>query len=172
MLTAPSPLAATHEIEPFDCDTPSLNDWLKRRALQNQASGATRTAVCCEANQVVAYYALASSAVAVSAARGRFRRNMLDRIPVVVLGRLAIATSHQRCGLGRALFQDAGRRMIHAAEAIGIRGLLIHALSDDAKAFYLQLGLDTSPLDPTTLMVTIAELRAALPNGYITPERR
>ena len=62
--------------------------------------------------------------------------------------------------------------MIHAAEAIGIRGLLIHALSDDAKAFYLQLGLDTSPLDPTTLMVTIAELRAALPNGYITPERR
>jgi GNAT superfamily N-acetyltransferase len=165
VLTPPSPLAATHELESFDCGTPSLNDWLKRRALQNQASGATRTFVCCEANQVVAYYALASSAVAVSAAPGRFRRNMPDPIPVVVLGRLAIATSHQRRGLGRALFQDAGRRVIHAAEAIGIRGLLVHALSEEAKAFYLQLGLDSSPLDPMTLMVTIANLRAALPPG-------
>jgi GNAT superfamily N-acetyltransferase len=165
VLTPPSPLAETHELESFDCGTPSLNDWLKRRALQNQASGATRTFVCCEANQVVAYYALASSAVAVSAAPGRFRRNMPDPIPVVVLGRLAIATSHQRRGLGRALFQDAGRRVIHAAEAIGIRGLLVHALSEEAKAFYLQLGLDSSPLDPMTLMVTIADLRAALPPG-------
>jgi len=163
VLTPPSPLAASHALEPFDCGTPSLNDWLKRRALQNQASGATRTFVCCEADQVVAYYALASSAVAVSAAPGRFRRNMPDPIPVVVLGCLAIATSHQRRGLGRALFQDAARRVIHAADAIGIRGLLVHALSEDAKAYYLQLGLDSSALDPMTLMVTIADLRAALP---------
>ena len=165
MLTSPSPLGAHHKLESFDCGTPSLNDWLKRRAVQNQASGATRTFVCCEDDQVVAYYALASSAVTVSAAPGRFRRNMPDPIPVVVLGRLAIATSHQRRGLGRALFQDAGRRVIHAAEAIGIRGLLVHALSEEAKAFYLQLGLDSSPLNPMTLMVTIADLRATLSPG-------
>jgi predicted N-acetyltransferase YhbS len=87
---------------------------------------------------------------------------MPDPIPVVVLGRLAVATSHQGLGLGRALFQDAARRVIHAANAIGIRGMLVHALSEDAKAFYLRLGLDESPLDPMTLMVTLADFRATV----------
>ena len=87
---------------------------------------------------------------------------MPDPIPVVVLARLAVATSYQGQSIGRALFQDAGRRVLHAAEAIGIRGLLVHALADDARNFYLNLGLDPSPLDPMTPMVTIADLKAAL----------
>ena len=97
---------------------------------------------------------------------------MPDPVPVVVLGRLAIARSHQRHGLGRALFQDAARRVMHAADAIGIRALLVHALSDEAKAFYLRLGLDASPLDPMTLMVTVADLRAALEAEAAPPPRR
>lgn len=116
----------------------------------------------CEDELVVGYYALASSAVAPAAAPGRFRRNVPDPIPVVALGRLAVATSHQGLGLGRALFQDAARRVIHAANAIDTRGMLVHALSEDAKAFYLRLGLDESPLDPMTLMVTLADLRATV----------
>jgi GNAT superfamily N-acetyltransferase len=135
---------------------------LKKRAFHNQQSGASRTFVTCDAGLVVGYYALASSAVAPAAAPGRFRRNMPDPIPVVVLGRLAVAASHQGQGLGRALFQDAARRVIHASDTIGIRGMLVHALSEDAKAFYLRLGLDESPLDPMTLMVTLADLRAAV----------
>jgi len=163
MLKAPQPLSINHVIDTFDCGVPSMNDWLKRRAAQNQASGATRTFVCTDANDhAIAYYALASSAIAPAATPGRFRRNMPDPIPVVVLARLAVATSYQGQSIGRALFQDAGRRVIHAAEAIGIRGLLVHALSDDARNFYLNLGLDPSPLDPMTLMVTIADLKAAL----------
>jgi GNAT superfamily N-acetyltransferase len=126
-------------------------------------SGASRTFVTCEANAVVAYYALASSAVTVAAKmRGRFRRNMPDPMPVVVLARLAVAKSHHGRGIGRALFQDAARRVIHAADTIGIRGLLVHALSEDAAAFYQRLGFDVSPLDPMILMVTLADLRAAL----------
>jgi GNAT superfamily N-acetyltransferase len=110
-------------------------------------SGASRTFVVCESGGVVAYCALAASAVAPDAAPGRFRRNMPDPIPVVVLARLAIAQPQQ--GLGRALFQDAANRVIHAADTIGIRGLLVHAISEEAKAFYLRLGLDPSPLEPT-----------------------
>lgn len=162
MLGAPEPLAAHHRLENFDSGVPSLDHWLRRRAAQNQASGATRTFVVCEGGTVVAYYALASSAVAPAAAPGRFRRNMPDPVPVVVLARLAVARSHQSRGLGRALFQDAARRVIHAAEAIGIRGLLVHAISEEAKAFYLRLGLDQSPLDSMTLMTTVADLQAAL----------
>ena len=163
MLKAPEPLAAHHKFDAFDCGVPSVNDWLKRRAAQNQASEASRSFVSTDnAGQVVAYYALASSAVTAAAAPGRFRGNMPDPIPVVVLARLAVSRSHHGQGLGRAMFQDAGRRVIHAAEAIGIRGLLVHALSDEAKAFYLKLGLDPSPLEPMTLMTTITELQSAL----------
>ena len=162
MLSAPEPLSHRHQLTSFDSGIPSLDDWLKRRAVQNQASGASRTFVTCENDTVVGYYALASSAVAPAATPGRFRRNMPDPVPVVVLGRLAVARSHQGKGLGRALFQDAARRVIHASEAIGIRGMLVHAISEEAKTFYLRLGLDESPLEPMTLMVTIADLRSAL----------
>jgi len=161
ILDAPEPLAARHVLDAFDCGVVSLNEWLQRRAAQNQATGASRTFVCTDGGRVIAYYALASSAVAASAAPGRFRRNMPDPVPVVVLGRLGIDRAYQGRGLGRAMFQDAGRRVIQAADAVGIRGLLVHALSDEAKAFYLRLGLDQSPLEPMTLMVTLQDLRAA-----------
>ena len=162
-LSAPEPLAPKHQLDGFVCGQPVLDEWLQRRARANQLTGASRTFVTCEAGAVIAYYALASSAVTVTTAPGRFRRNMPDPIPIVVLARLAVAKSHQGRGVGRAMFQDAARRVIHAADAIGIRGLLVHALSEDASAFYRRLGFDASPLDPMILMVTLADLRAASP---------
>jgi GNAT superfamily N-acetyltransferase len=162
MLSAPEPIANHHLLDSFNCGIATLNNWLKQRALQNQSSGASRCFVVCNGSDVVGYYALASSAVAAATATGRVRRNMPDPIPVVVLGRLAIDITQQGKGLGRALFQDAARRVINAADTIGIRGLLVHALSEEAKQFYLRIGLDESPLEPMTLMTTVANLRAAL----------
>jgi predicted N-acetyltransferase YhbS len=162
MLSAPEPLASQHQLDSFSSGVPVLDDWLKRRALANQATGASRTFVVCEACTVVGYYALASSAVSVGQAPGRFRRNMPDPIPVVVLARLAVALTHQGHGIGRALFQDAARRVVRAADAIGIRGMIVHAISAQAAAFYRRLGFDPSPLDPMTLMVTLADLRASM----------
>lgn len=160
-LTAPTPLDASHRVIEFHSGTPSLDDWLRRRALANQASGAARTFVLCEGQQGVAYYALASGAVAVTSATGRFRRNMPDPIPVVLLGRLAVDQRYQGKGIGRALFRDAGLRILSAADAIGIRGVLVHAIAEEAKAFYVALGFDPSPLEPMTLMVTLTDLRAS-----------
>jgi GNAT superfamily N-acetyltransferase len=87
---------------------------------------------------------------------------MPDPIPVVVLARLAVDGSHQGQGLGRALLNDAGRRVLSAADTIGIPGLLVHALDEEARVFYQHLGFDPSPLDPMTLMITLADLRACL----------
>jgi GNAT superfamily N-acetyltransferase len=87
---------------------------------------------------------------------------MPDPIHVVVLARLAVARSHHGQGLGRALFKDAAKRVVHAAQSIGIRGLLVHAVSEEAKAFYLAQGLDESPLEPMALMATVADLKLAL----------
>jgi predicted N-acetyltransferase YhbS len=130
--------------------------------MKNQISGASRTFVVCDRGRVVAYYALASSAVAVDEAPGRFRRNMPDPIPVVVLGRLAVDCAFQGKGIGRALVRDAGYRVVQAADTIGIRGLVVHALSEEAKIFYQMVGFDPSPLDPMTLMITLADLKACL----------
>lgn len=161
-VSAPELLTAGHRISDFHSGVPSLDEWLRRRALLNQASGASRTFVACDDAAVAGYYALASGAVTMAAATGRLRRNMPEPVPVVVLGRLAVDRAHQRQGLGRALFRDAALRSVQAADVIGIRGLLVHAVSEEAKAFYVGLGLEASPLDAMTLMATLADLRAAL----------
>ena len=158
----PEPLTAHHIVTEFDSGILSLDEWLKRRALANQASGASRTFVTCEGVKVAGYYALASGAVNVVAVPGRFRRNMPDPILIALLARLAVDRSFQGQGVGRGLFRDAAKRVIHAADTIGIRGILVHAISDEAKAFYLALGFEPSHLEPMTLMVALADLRAIL----------
>jgi GNAT superfamily N-acetyltransferase len=163
-LGSPTPLTDAHDLSLFDSGTPSLDDWLRRRARANQVSGASRCFVVCAEQTVVAYYALATGSVRLPEAPTKFRRNMLDPIPVAVLGRLAVDRAYQGQGLGRALVRDAGLRLVQAAEIIGIRGLLVHAISDNARVFYKGLGFAESPLNPMTLMVDLSDLATALPS--------
>lgn len=159
-LAAPEPLADAHELGDFDSGVGSLDDWLKRRARGNQVSGATRTFVVAEGRRVVAYYAVASGAIGIGGAVGRFRRNMPDPIPIALLARLAIDRAWQGRGVGRALFRDCAARVVHAADSLGIRGIVVQAISEDARAFYLAVGFEPSPVDPMTLMVTLGDVRA------------
>lgn len=161
-LSAPAPLADHHVLDSFESGLPTLDDWLLRRARANQISGASRVFVTCDNGQVVGYYALASSAIACGDATGRMRRNMPDPIPVVVLARLAVHNAYQGKGIGRGLVRDAAMRVLAAADEIGIRGLVVHAISEDAKAFYLSLGLLPSPTNDLTLMIPLGDLKANL----------
>jgi len=162
-LSPPSPLSDGPDAGKFDSGEPSLDDWLRRRARANQASGATRTYVVCDDhNRVAGYYALASGVVTIANAPGRFSRNMPDPIPVAVLARLAVDREWQGQGLGRAMFRDAAQRVEHAADLIGIRGIVVHAISEEAKRFYLALGFVPSRHEPLTLMVALADIRAVL----------
>src|SRR5258708_22226127 len=132
-LSAPAPLSEIHVLEQFECGEPTLDDWMCRRALGNQASGASRTFVTCRGMQVVGYYALAAGAITSHEAPGRLRRNMPDPIPMMVLGRLAIDHREQGKGLGAALLRDAVAPTCRLAQEAGIAGMLVHALSEDAK---------------------------------------
>lgn len=154
-LQAPTLLTDAHQLADFDCGVPGLDDWLKRRARANQVSGASRTYVVAEGERVVGYYCLASGAIAVTDAPSSIRRNMPDPIPVTVLGRLAISRSQQGKGLGPALLQDAVLRAMQAAEIVGARGVLVHAISDAACGFYQHYGFVPSPSNPMTLVLSL-----------------
>jgi GNAT superfamily N-acetyltransferase len=161
-LSAPEKLSQNHDLAQFQCGSPELDDWLRRRALQNEEGGASRTYVVCAGRQVVGYYALASGAVAHTDAPGRVRRNMPNPVPVMVIGRLAIDLRVQGRGIGSALLRDAVLRTVQAAEIAGIRAVLVHAISERAKRFYERSGFISSPVDPMTLMITVAEAAKVL----------
>jgi GNAT superfamily N-acetyltransferase len=161
-LSAPEPLHSSHDLSSFACGEPALDDWLKRRARQNQDAGASRTYVVTSGTKVAGYYALAVGAVDHASAPGRIRRNMPNPVPVMVIGRLAVDTAFHGRGIGPALLRDAILRTLQAAEIAGIRAILVHAISDNAKRFYLKHGFAESPIDPMTLMIGVAEATASL----------
>jgi len=161
-ISAPELLRPEHDLGGFDSGVSALDDWLRRHAQRNQETGASRTYVIHQEGRVVGYYALAAGAVALAEASGRVRRNMPDPIPVMVLGRLAVARRLQGHGIGRALLRDAVLRTMQAADLAGIRALLVHAISADAKRFYERCGFQASPVDPMTLMITLRDAEEAL----------
>lgn len=154
-LKKPTLLADGHELASFDSGVPALDDWLIRRSRANQVSGASRSYVVADGGQVVGYYCLASGGIAMTDAPPALRRNMPDPIPVTVLGRLAVDRSQQGKGLGTALVQDAVLRVMQAAEIVGTRGILVHAISDAAKIFYERYGFVPSPTNPMTLVLSL-----------------
>lgn len=155
MYSVPELLNATHHLDDFDCGEEALNSWLKRNALKNQQNQASRTFVICQNNNVVGFYALAAGSVSHQFVSGGLRRNMPDPIPVVVLGRLAIDLTHQGQKLGAALLKDAVLRASAVSQQVGVKALLVHALNDKAKAFYLNYGFQVSPIDDLILLLKL-----------------
>jgi len=161
-LRPPQPITPDHDLAGFECGEPSLDEWLKRRALRNQASGASRCFVLCNGASVIGYYSLSAGVIAHEAAPKAMRRNMPDPLPVLLLGRLAVDRRHHNRGIGQALLRDAMIRAVRVASETGVFAILVHAISDPAKQFYLSRGFLESPLQPMTLLMTISTIRSIL----------
>ena len=160
-LSAPQPLLSSHRVDEFSCGEAVLDEWLKRRALANQSSGASRSFVVVDSEErVCGYYALAAGSVAHLEATSSVRRNMPDPIPVIVLGRLAVDHRAQGIKLGAALLQDAVNRSVAVSQNAGVRALLIHALHETARQFYEHYGFQASALHPMTLMLRLGGVHA------------
>ena len=154
----PEPLAPVHQLHAFACGEAVLDEWLKRRALANQASGASRTFVVTQAqHEVVGYYALAAGAVAHPEATRSVRQNMPDPVPVMVLARLAVDVRAQGAQLGAALLQDALQRCVAVSQNTGVRALLVHALHERTRQFYVHYGFQASAVHPMTLMLKLPQ---------------
>lgn len=169
-LTVPAPIVPDHSADNFDCGIASLNQWLRRQALKNEESGASRTFVICFGKEVVGYYALATGSILRRQAPGRIKREMPEPIPVMVLGRLAVDSKWQGSGLGSSLLRDALLRTYNVSRQVGIRALLVHVLSENAKEFYLRYGFMQSPIEPMTLMLSLRDVQHSLEIQNNLPE--
>jgi GNAT superfamily N-acetyltransferase len=161
-LSPPTPIGLAHDLADFDSGEPSLDEWLKKRALKNHASGASRCFVLCAGPAIVGSYSLSAGAISHEVAPKSMRRNMPDPLPILLLGRLAIHSRYHNQGLGSALLRDAMLRALAVAGDAGVFAIMVHAISPEAKQFYLSRGFVQSPLQPMTLMMTLATVRSIL----------
>ena len=157
-LHAPCPIAEHHNFEAFNCGVSLLDNWLKKRAMSNERSRASRTYVLCDGDRIIGYYALASGSLANKMAPGKIKGNMSNPIPVMVLGRLAIDREYQGNKLGDALLREAILRVLQAADIVGIKAVLVHAISAEAKKFYIGRGFIVSPFEPMTLILPLESI--------------
>lgn len=176
----PVSLEQSHRVEDFRCGVSSLDEWLRRHALQSHRSGGSRVFVTTERHrttelgetpqdgrEIAGYYALAAGAVMPRDAPARVVRGLASNqaVPVVLLGRLAVDRRCQGRRLGRSLLQDAMTRVLQAGELIGVRALLVHAIDDRARAWYAQFGFAPSPTHPLHLTLLMKDLRATVQRG-------
>jgi GNAT superfamily N-acetyltransferase len=160
-LSKVEPLGKHHNLDEFDCARhQSLNIWLKKLARSNQASDASRTYVVHRNNVVVGYYAISAGSIRKQDATPRAAKGgQPDPIPISLLARLAVDKSEQGKGLGKALLKDALLRIEQAADVIGIRAVLVHAIDKEARDFYKKFGFEECPIDDLHLMLLMKDLR-------------
>lgn len=160
----PRPIEATDNTTDFDSGEESLNRYLADRALTNHLADLGRCYVCIDGDtdKVLGYYTLSAVAVEHGALPGKVRRNAPNPVPAVLMGRLAIDVKAQGSSLGRFLVRDAIFSTLAAADRIGARLLLVHALHERAASFYEKLGFRRSPTDQLHLYLLLADARKSL----------
>jgi len=163
----PELLAARHQLAGFRCRSEEQTTWLVEVARQAHSTGTTRVFVVTEVDQlqVVAYYAWCMASVAIADLPERLRRGA-GRYPqpIALLARLGVDQRHEGQGLGAALLLDVITRVASLSEAIGCRGLLVHAESEQARSFYEHLipEFERSPTDPLHLLLLLKDIRRTL----------
>jgi GNAT superfamily N-acetyltransferase len=163
---APVPITPDHRLDCFDCGKPPLDVWLKTRALDNEGR-ASRTYVVTvmtgvQAGEVVGYYTLATGGVTLGEIRSKHRHNLPNPVPVMVLGRLAVDHRHRGQAIGPSLLREAMQRTLDISRSAGVRMLMVHAIDDDAVAFYLRYGFHNFPAGSRTMFLPIETIAAAL----------
>ncbi|HEX7759769.1 MAG TPA: GNAT family N-acetyltransferase [Caulobacteraceae bacterium] len=163
----PEPLGPRHDVERFanGCHE-SLDDWLRHRARASEGLSA-RTYVVCAAEppgRVVGYHAIATAtAQRVAVPSARLRKGMPEEVPLLLIGRLAVDAEFQGRGLGSALLVDALKRCLAASAIVGVRGVIAHAIDDEAALFYQRHGfIAAAPLGHRTMLLPIEVLRATV----------
>ncbi|MDR6433518.1 GNAT family N-acetyltransferase [Brucella pseudogrignonensis] len=162
-VSAPEPLTEAHDVSQFSCGKPTLDHWLRTRALSNQQKGFTAVLVVHEAGRVVGYYGLAPTAVIPAILPRSVRTGQPPNpVPCLLLGQLATDTGWAGHGIGTGLVKHALQRCVQASTLIGGRALMVNAVDEEAMQFWQRRGFVPSKDDPLVLFRSIADITASL----------
>ena len=162
-VSAPEPLTAAHDVSEFACGKPTLDHWLKARALSNQEKGFTAVLVVHEAGRVAGFYGLAPTAVVPGVLPRAIRTGQPpDPIPCLLLGQLATDVAWAGRGIGTGLVKHALERCVTAATLVGGRALMVNAVDDEAAEFWQRRGFVPLKDDPLMLFRSIAAIAASI----------
>jgi predicted N-acetyltransferase YhbS len=114
--------------------------------------------VCDDSDTVVAYYSLSTGAVIRKDLPRVRRQGAPDPVPVLLIGRFAVATAHQGSGLGRSMLQDALARCVRLLDEVAFMFVLVHPVDDVANAFWRRFGFTPAPTDEPMLLLPISGL--------------
>ena len=156
-------LTREHDLSGFDCANTTLNNWLLKFAWTNQQADSAKTYVALDGNRVIGYYALTTGSVHKHETPQRIAKGLANHpIGVVLLARLAVDRTQQGKGAGKALLFDALSRIEEAADIVGVRAVLVHAIHETARRFYLHFEFEESSVDPYQLLLLLKDLRKAI----------
>ena len=162
-LSPPELLTGAHDVSQFSCGKPSLDQWLKTRALANQRKGFTVVIVVHVAMRVVGYYGLAPTAVVPSSLPRSVRTGQPpDPVPCLLLGQFATDAAWAKQGIGRGMLKHALARSVDGARLVGGRALLVNAVDAEAGEWWRRRGFLPSKDDPLVLFRSIADIAASL----------
>lgn len=166
-ISAPEPLTNAHDLSQFSCGKPSLDNWLRTRALSNQQKGFTAVMVVHDGGRVVGYYGLAPTAVVpVSLPRSIRTGQSPDPLPCLLLGQLATDEAWREQGIGTGLLKHALQRCVQGATLIGGRALIVNAVDEQAADFWRRRGFLPSRDDPMVLARSILDIAASLEASF------
>lgn len=156
-------LSERHETAGFSSGVAELDRWLTGSALHAQAMRTARTFVWHEGDlRVIGYFSLAAHVVARAELAGKLSRGAPDRIPAILLARLALDKRLHGSGLGGELLWDALSRSVAASQLAGARLVVVDAIDAQAAAFYAHHGFQAVPKHPFRLAQKMSDIAAAL----------
>jgi len=156
-------LSRQHDLTQFDCGNATLNSWLVKYAWTNQQADSAKTYVALVENRAVGYYSLTTGSVHKHESPARVAKGLANHpVGVVLLARLAVDNRQKGKGLGKALLFDALSRIENAADIVAVRAVVVHAIDEAARNFYLHFEFEPSPVDPFQLLLLLKDLRKAV----------
>ena len=169
----------TRRIEPadppsgFTCGKHPLDDYFRRHALANDATGIGRAYVLLRAPDddddalpaVLGFYTLSMALVASTEVAPHLTGKLPKYpLPVALVGRLAVDERAQGRRIGERLIVDAMERVVDAAELVGCVGMIVDAKDESAEAFYAKYDLASLEIGswPRRMFIALATMRAAV----------
>lgn len=153
-------LEAADNRNAFECPSEPLNLYLQKQVSQDvKRKVATCFVAVTSDGQILGYYTLAATGVALSNIPTGFRKKLprYPTVPAVLMGRLAVDGKYGGFGLGSLLLADALKRISKAE--IAAYALIVEAKDETAISFYRHFGFTSFEDAAKHLFFPLANLR-------------